>query len=83
MDTEYRIESTGNEFRVLDPLGEYLVQTFQTEDEAKVAIAECVKEDAMLETAKILVEMAANALMKLHNVDADTASRLIKDAAGG
>jgi hypothetical protein len=83
MDTEYRIESIGSEFKVLDPLGEYLVQTFPTEEAAQHAIEECKKEDELWETAKLLVEISKTTLMKMHNVDHETADRLIKDATGG
>jgi hypothetical protein len=83
MNAEYRIEIIGSQFVVIDPWNEYLVQTFRSEEAANQAIAECKKEDAMWESAKLLVHTATEALMRIHEVDEDTASRLIKDATGG
>jgi uncharacterized protein YcgI (DUF1989 family) len=58
MSNEYRIEPAGNAFRVIDPWGEQLVDLFPTEDAAKQDIERCKREDAMYETATVLVDAA-------------------------
>jgi hypothetical protein len=83
MDNEYRIKSSQDGFLVLDPWGEYLVEIFPTEEAAKHAIAACVEEDRVWETAKILIDVAIQTLMTKHDLDGDTARRLMKDAMGG
>ena len=83
MNTEYRIEPAGSQFIVIDPWGEYLVHTFQTEEAAQHAIAECVKEEAMWETAKLLVDAAIKAHMQIHDVDRVTAAYWVNSALGG
>jgi hypothetical protein len=47
---EYRIETSGNQFVVMDSLEE-MVGKYDTETAAKLAIEECAKEDAMYERA--------------------------------
>jgi hypothetical protein len=44
------------------------VGKYDTEDEANQSIAECTKEDAMYETAKLLIESAIKAHMQQFNV---------------
>jgi hypothetical protein len=83
MDIKYRIESSGNQFTVVDPWGEQLVDTYPTEDAARQDIERCKKEDAMWETAKLLVDAAIKAHMQLHDVDRETASYWINSALGG
>jgi hypothetical protein len=61
----YRIESTGNQFVVIDSLDE-LVGKYDTEDATKKSTAECMKEDAMYETAKLLVEPPVKAQSLRH-----------------
>ena len=73
----------GQRFRVLDPRNEYLVEVFPTEEAAKNGIAECMKEDAQWETAKLLVDIATKEMMQRHDLDREIASRLIRDAMGG
>jgi hypothetical protein len=51
MDHNYRKERVGDKLIVVDPWGENLAHTFPTEEAADKAIAECLKEDAMWETA--------------------------------
>jgi hypothetical protein len=83
MDNEYKIKRSQDGFLVLDPWGEYLVEIFPTEEAAKHAIAACAEEDRVWETAKTLIDMATQTLMAKHDLDRDTASRLIRDAMGG
>lgn len=68
MATNYRIESAGTQFIVIDGLGEQ-VGTYPTEDAAKQDIARCEREDAMYETAKQLVDFAIKAHMQIFGVD--------------
>jgi hypothetical protein len=51
----YRIEPAGTAFRVIDPWGEYLVDSFLTREAAQRDIDRCKREDEMCETAKQLV----------------------------
>jgi hypothetical protein len=81
MSTEYRVEPASNEFAVIDPWGEQLVDTYPTEDAARQDIERCQKEDTMWETAKLLVDTAIKAHMEMHGVDRETGRRLLKDAA--
>lgn len=83
MNTEYRIEPAGTQFTVIDPWGERLVHDYATEEAAKADIARCKKEDAMWETAKLLVENAIQAHMKIHNVDRETSACWVNCALGG
>jgi len=83
MSTDYRIEPVGHQFIVLDPWGEQLVNTYPTEEAARQDIERCKKEDAMWETAKLLVDNAVRAFMQLHGVDRETAERAICDVMGG
>lgn len=72
MDAEYRIESVGNQFIVVDPWGEN-VGRFVTEEAAKRNIEHCKKKDAMWRSARILVGNGIKAQMQLHEIDRDTA----------
>ena len=82
MSTEYRIEPVGGQFIVVDPWDE-IVDRYPTEDAARQDIERCKKEDAMYETAKLLVDTAVRAHMQMHSVDHETAERWIRDAMGG
>jgi hypothetical protein len=83
MSTKYRIESAGPAYIVIDPWGEQLVDTYPTEDAARQDIERCKKEDAMWETAKLLVDAAIKAHMQIHDVDRETAAYWINSALGG
>ena len=80
LTNDYRIEPVGTAFIVIDGLGEQ-VNTYPTEDAAQQDIERCHKEDAMWETAKQLVDTAIKAHMRIHDVDRETAKRLIRDSA--
>lgn len=82
MSTEYRVEPVGNAFIVIDDLGEP-VGRYPTEEAALQDIKRCLKEDAMWESAKLLVDMAIKTHMQLHDVDRETASYWINSALGG
>jgi hypothetical protein len=58
---------------VTDPWGEQLVDTYPTEDAAKQDIERCKKDDAMYETAKLLLDTAIKAHMEMFGVDRETA----------
>lgn len=76
----YRIELTDNQFVVLDSLDE-VVGKYETEDAANQSITECMKEDAMYETAKLLIESAINAHMAQFNVSREMAGYWIRCGA--
>ena len=80
MSTEYRIESSGSSFIVIDPWGEQLVNVYSTEDAAQQDIERCKKEDAMYETAKQLVDIAIKTHMQMFGVDRETARYWVSSA---
>jgi hypothetical protein len=83
MSAEYRIEAAGSQFIVVDPWGEQLEHTYPTEDAARQDIERCKREDALWETAKLLVDTAIKAHMEIHDVDRETAAYWINSALGG
>jgi hypothetical protein len=82
MNSEYRIESVGAQFIVVDPWDE-IVGRYTSEEEAQQNIERFEKEHAVSETARLLVENAVKALMQLNGVDRETAERAIRDVMGG
>jgi hypothetical protein len=68
------------QFTVVDPWGEQLVDVFPTEEAAKQDIERCKKEDAMYETAQLLVDISVKTLMQMHGVDRQTALYWIRSA---
>ena len=82
MDTNYRIESVGSQYIVVDPWDE-IVGRYTSAEEAQQSIERCKKEHAISETAHLLMENAIKALMQLNGVDRDTAERAIRDVMGG
>jgi hypothetical protein len=82
MSTKYRIETSGNQFTVFDDVDD-TVGVFPNRDAALQAIERCEKEDAMWESAKLLVETAIKAHMEVHGVDRETSSYWINSALGG
>ena len=72
MSIEYRIEPVGSQFIVIDPWGEQ-VDRYPTEEAARQDIERHKVEDAMWETAKLLVDVAIKAHMEIHGVDRETA----------
>ena len=79
---EYRIESSGDQFVVIDSFDE-VVDKYSSEEAANQSIAQCQKEDAMYETAKLLVESAVTAHMEQFNVSREIAGYWIRSAAEG
>lgn len=82
MSKEYKIETVGRQYIVVDPWDE-IVGRYSSEQEAQQNIERCKKKDAIADNAHILVENAIKALMQLNGVDRDTAERAICDAMGG
>jgi hypothetical protein len=83
MTTEYRIEPAGPAYIVIDPWGEQLVDMYPTEEAARRDIERCKEEEAMWETAKLLVDAAIKAHMQIHGVDRETAAYWVNSALGG
>jgi hypothetical protein len=82
MSFEYKIEPVGSQFIVVDPWDE-IVGRYTSAEEAQQNIKRFKKEHAVSETARLLVENAIKALMRLSGVDRDTAERAIRDVTGG
>lgn len=82
MKYEYRIEPVANAFIVIDDLGEP-VGRYPTAEEAQKDIERCKREDAMWESAKLLVDAAVKAHMEMFGVDRETARYWINSALGG
>jgi hypothetical protein len=82
MDTDYRIETVGSQYIVVDRWDE-IVGRYTSAEEAQQSIERCKKEHAISETAPLLMENAIKALMQLNGVDRDTAERAIRDVMGG
>jgi hypothetical protein len=80
MDDEYRIRPVGSQFEIIDDVGER-VAAFKTEREAEHEIDVLVSDDAMWESARLLVRVAVNALMNMRHVDSRTARYWIREAA--
>jgi uncharacterized protein YcgI (DUF1989 family) len=68
----YRIEPAGTQFRVIDPEGEQ-VGTYSSEADAQQDMERCEKQYAMVDTAKLLVNIAVKTHMLMHGVDRETA----------
>jgi hypothetical protein len=82
VSNQYKIESVGRQFIVVDPWGE-IVDRYPSEEEARQNIERCKREVAISDRAHVLVENAIKALMQLNGVDRDTAERAIRDVMGG
>ena len=80
MSAEYRIEPAGHQFTIIDAAGNQ-VGIYPTEELARKAVERRSKQDAMLETAKLLLENAVKAHMQIHGVDHDTALYWIRIAS--
>jgi len=79
MTNEYRIEPVGSLFIVVDPWGE-IVNRCSTEEAAKADIERCEQQDAMWEPAKLMVDTAIKAHMRMHGVDRETARYWLSSA---
>jgi hypothetical protein len=72
VNNDYRIESLGIHFTVIDPAGEQ-VDTYSTKEAAEGDIECCKKDDKMYESAKQLVDTAIRPHMQMFEVDRETA----------
>jgi hypothetical protein len=70
--SEYRVETHGTEFVVIDHTG-VAIGVYPTEDAAKQDIERCQREDVMWESAKLLVDRAIKVHMQIHDVNRETA----------
>ena len=80
MSAEYRIVAAGSQFTALDAAGVH-VGIYSSEEAAGQGVERRRKEDAMLETAKLLLDTAAKAHMQIHGVDRGTALYWIRSAS--
>jgi uncharacterized protein (TIGR02246 family) len=80
MSAEYRIVAAGSQFTALDAAGVH-VGIYPTEEAAGQGVERRRKQDAKLETAKLLLDTAAKAHMQIHGVDRETALYWIRSAS--
>jgi hypothetical protein len=80
LETVFRVELIGNQFRVIDAGGEEM-GTYPTEDAARQVLERCEKDAAMLSTAELLVNIAVKTHMLTHGVDRETALRWVRCAS--
>jgi hypothetical protein len=80
MSAKCRIESAGSQFTIIDACGDQ-VGIYPTEEAARQAVERRRKQDAMLETAKLVLENAVKSHMQIHGVDHDTALYWIRIAS--
>jgi uncharacterized protein (TIGR02246 family) len=80
MSAEYRIVAAGSQFTALDAAGVH-VGIYPTEEAAGQGVERRRKQDAMLETAKLLLDTAAKTHMQIHGVDRGTALYWIRSAS--
>ena len=80
MTKEFKIESDGVEFIVIDDTGE-TVGVYPTQDAVEQEIERCKKDDATWESAKLLVDTAIKAHTEKHEIDRGTAQYWIRSAA--
>jgi hypothetical protein len=76
----YRVESADRHFTIIDAAVNQ-VGVYPTEEAARQAVERGKKQDAMLETATLLLENAIKAHMQIHGVDHDTALYWIRSAS--
>jgi hypothetical protein len=76
----YRIEPARNGFVVIDGQQE-IVGQYETRQEAQTSIEQCQEEDAVWETATLLIENSIQTLMAMHRVDRNWARYWICSAA--
>jgi hypothetical protein len=79
MNISYRIEPSGAAFIVIDNLGEQ-VGTYPNKEAAQKDIERCEREDAMYETAKLLVDTAIKAHIQMFGIDRETARYWVSSA---
>jgi uncharacterized protein (TIGR02246 family) len=79
VSAEYRIVAAGSQFTALDAAGVH-VGIYPSEEAAGQGVERRRKQDAMLETAKLLLDTAARAHMQIYGVDRETALYWIRSA---
>ena len=80
LETVFRVELIGNQFRVIDADGEEM-GAYPSEDAAKQVMERCERDAAMLDTAELLVNIAVKTHMLTHGVDRETALRWLRCAS--
>ena len=80
MSAEYRIVAADSQFTALDAACVH-VGIYPSEEAAGQGVERRRKQDAMLETAKLLLDTAAKAHMQIHGVDRGTALYWIRSAS--
>ncbi len=80
MSAEYRIVAAGSQFTAVDAAGVH-VGIYPSEEAAGQGVERRRKQDAMLGTAKLLLDTAAKAHMQIHGVDRETALYWIRSAS--
>jgi len=80
MSDEYRIQSEGFQFKIIDDEGE-TVAIYKTAQKAKHEVDVFRRNDVLWRTARELVETAVTALMTMERVDSRTAHYWIREAA--
>jgi hypothetical protein len=80
MADEYRIKPDGPQFLIIDQTGE-TVGAYNTEREAENEIVIRMSDDAMWDSARLLIKMSADSFMKMRNVDSRTAQYWLREAA--
>jgi hypothetical protein len=79
MNAGYRIEPTDDKFTVFGPYNED-VAVHSTREEAEHEIDRCLREDAQMEMARILVDTAITSYCDMFGVDRETARQEIARA---
>ena len=80
MSAEYRIVAAGSQFTALDAAGVH-VGIYSSEEAAGQGVERRRKQDAMLETAKLLLDTATKAHMQIYGVNRETALYWIRSAS--
>jgi hypothetical protein len=72
MANEYRIRPDGPQFLIIDQTGETF-GAYKSEREAKNQIDVCMRDDLRWDSARLLVKISVDSLVKMRNVDSNTA----------
>jgi len=76
---QYTIKVREGHYDVIDP-SDNVVDSFDTEIEALEEIRRCHAEDVVWDSAKGLIAASIQTLAEMHDLDHDTARRMIRDA---
>jgi hypothetical protein len=77
--SQYTIRVHEGHYHVIDP-SDNVVDSFDTEIEALEEIRRCHAEDVVWDSAKGLIAASIQTLAEMHDLDHDTARRMIRDA---